>query len=355
MTRARIARYSLKPCNLGQTDPDWFLADQHIPVVNGWLVALDATSGQTGYGHIECAPSGPPPLAHAKRLADAAGALVLGQDPLEIGRILSRLDQRLAGENQVKSGFDCALHDLCAKLLDVPLHVLLGGALHSDLQVCRIIPIKPPEDMARTARALTTEGYSSLKLKLSGRANLDIQRVARVRQAVGPEVRLMVDPNQSYSVAGAIETLNKLAQLGVELCEQPVAKTDMAGLKEVQDNVSMVIEADESANAPDEVMAIAKAGAARSVNIKIADAGGLSAAKKMADMCQAAGLGYRIGAAFGPQLLNAQAAHLARSFPRQDRPHELAEFAHFTQDPFFGLRLSQSRLSVPESGLEYSL
>ncbi len=355
MTQVQIASYRLSPCNLGQTDPDWVLANQHIPVVNGWLVVLAATTGETGFGHIECAPSGPPSLAHAKRLAEETGLLLIGRNPLDIGPILQRLDDGLVGENQVKSGFDCALHDLCAKLLGLPLHSFLGGAHHVDLDVCRIIPIKSPEAMAQSAKALIDEGYQALKLKLSGQSEQDIRRVRQVRHAVGPHVRLMVDPNQSYTVPEAIRTLPHLAHLGVELCEQPVAKDDLAGLKQVQDTVPMVIEADEAANSPAEVLAISTSKSARSVNIKIADAGGLNAAKRMAEICEAAGLGYRIGAAFGPQLLNAQAAHLAATFPRQDVPHELAEFAHFTADPFTGLHVSKGRLNVSNSNLRCSL
>lgn len=351
----RIASYRLRPCNLGQTDPDWVLANQHIPVVNGWLVVLTATSGETGFGHIECAPSGPPSLAHAKQLADETGPLLIGRNPLDIGAILRSLDDVLSDENQVKSGFDCALHDLCAKLLGAPLHSFLGGATRVDLDVCRIIPIKSPEAMAQSAQGLIDEGYRALKLKLSGHSEQDIWRVRKVRHAVGPHVRLMVDPNQGYTVPEAIRTLTQLAHLGVELCEQPVAKDDLADLKQVQDNVPMVIEADEAANCPAEVLAISASKSARSVNIKIADAGGLNAAKKMAEICDAAGLGYRIGAAFGPQILNAQAAHLAVTFPRQDVPHELAEFAHFTADPFTGLHVSKGRLNLSKSDLKCSL
>ena len=92
-----------------------------------------------------------------------------------------------------------ALHDLLARQLGVSLNVLLGGRMRDPIPQARILAIKPPADMARQAALRVEEGFKQLKLKLSGDTELDVQRVAEVRAAVGSQVVLTLDPNQSYN------------------------------------------------------------------------------------------------------------------------------------------------------------
>ena len=110
------------------------------------------------------------------------------------------IDARLAFSNSAKAAVDMALHDLLARRLNVPLHVLLGGAVRASVVQARILAIKPPLEMAANAARLAEQGYRQLKLKLSGDSALDVARVAEVRAAVGAGVTLTLDPNQSYGV-----------------------------------------------------------------------------------------------------------------------------------------------------------
>lgn len=342
-----VVEMRLLPCTLGQEDPDWRFARAAIPQLDGWLVELTSDCGAVGYGHIECLPAVSDTLDGALAAAEYLKPLVLDQNPLMIVAIMKQIEVDLHGHNHVKSGIDCALHELKARILQVPLHVLFGGATVQELETTRIIPLKSPDAMAENAVSLVGAGYRNLKVKLSGDAIIDIARVSEIRKAVGEKIRLSVDPNQAYSVRGAILTLKQLETLGVDLAEQPVEASNVTGLRQVREQVNMWVEADESVNSIPDAARVICAEAADSVNIKIADVGGLLNAKRIADLCHAMGVGYRLGAAFGPQILNAQAAHLTASFSSQFYPHELAEFEHFTKDPTSGLRVQQSKLEVP--------
>ncbi len=354
----RVADVRLVPCNLVQEDPEWRFSGGAVPRLDGWLVEITSECGCVGYGHIECLPSVSDTLEGARAAAEYLAPLVMARNPLRVAFLMTAIEQALSGHNHVKSGFDCALHELGARILRVPLHVFFGGAVTDELEMTRIVPIKPPDEMAVNARLLVEKGYRNLKIKLSGEAEPDIRRIAAIRRAIGDGTRLSVDPNQAYRPRAAILTLKQLERFGVDLAEQPVPARDLEGLRMVREHVNMWVEADESANSLSDVIKVVSRQAADSINIKIGDVGGLRNAALIASFCEAAGMGYRIGAAFGPRLLNAQAAQLALSFTSHFYPHEIAEFEHFTGDPSTGIEIENGMLRMRDtigSGIKVGL
>lgn len=341
-----IAGARLLPCRLGQEDPEWRFSQGGIPQLDGWLLEIASECGRVGYGHIECIPSVSDTYDGAKAAADSLLPILDDENPLHIARLMERVDQALHEHNHVKSAFDCALHELAAQILRVPLHALFGGALKRDLEMTRIVPIKQPDAMAANAQMLVDRGYRNLKIKLSGEAELDLSRIKSIRREIGDTIRLSVDPNQAYTTRAAILTMQQLERFGVDLVEQPVPARDLDGLREVRRNVNMWVEADEAVNSVADALDVISKRAADSINIKIGDVGGLRKAAEIANLCDAAGLGYRIGAAFGPQVLNAQAAHVAATFRSHFYPQEIAEFEHFTGDPSEGLKVENGYLWV---------
>nr|WP_294865199.1 enolase C-terminal domain-like protein [uncultured Pseudogulbenkiania sp.] len=348
-TQQSIQRVRVLPCVQQQEDPSWRFAQGTIPQVAGWLIELQTDAGVSAYGYVEvipvvsCTPAGA--LAAIQTLAP----LLLGRDPFRIESILLEMDGVLGGHRHVKAGFDCALHELNARMVQQPLHCLFGGAVHGRMATTRIVPIKPPHDMAEDAARLAGKGYRYLKIKLSGDAALDIERVRLIRARVGDAVRLSVDPNQAYSAKGAIMTLKQIGRFGVDLVEQPVRATDHVGLKLVRQSVDMVVEADESITSLGALLELIALEALDSANLKIGDLGGLRNTLTAARICEAAGIGYRIGATFGPRLMAAQATHLASVFPRQSYAQEVAEFDHLLDDPFSGLEIgTDGQVAVPD-------
>ena len=102
----------------------------------------------------------------------------------------------------------------------------------------------------------------------------DVERLAAVRAAVGPEIMLRADANQGYTPKEAIRLCRMCERrdLGLELQVQPVPKWDLAGMAEVRAAVDVLIEADEAAYTPHDVVQIIRAQAADVINIKIAKA-----------------------------------------------------------------------------------
>ena len=209
----------------------------------------------------------------------------------------------------------------------MPLYQLFGGKVRDYVPILRILAIKTPAEMAAQARKLSDAGYRYLKIKLEGEVEDDVDRVRAIRREVGDDVRLTVDANQSYSVEDAIEALNRMAEFGIDIAEQPVAAADHEGLKRVTDSVPVTVEADESASSVARVFELVRERVVDAVSLKIPKLGGLINTLAAARICEAGGVEYRMGAAVGSRLLSAQAMHLAAALPGIAYACELGEFA----------------------------
>ena len=133
----------------------------------------------------------------------------------------------------------------------------------------------PPEEVAARASAALHEGYACFKLKVG--LPDDDDRVTAVREAIGPWPALRLDANGAWTVAEAIETIERLAVHDLQLVEQPCAT--LTELAEVRWDTEVPLAADEPITGPGDVRAAAESGACDVVNVKLAPAGGYSGAR----------------------------------------------------------------------------
>jgi L-alanine-DL-glutamate epimerase-like enolase superfamily enzyme len=259
------------------------------------------------------------------------------------------LDRAMVGNNQAKSGIDCALHDLSARRLGVPICDLFGGPAVRKFATLRILPIKSPRDMAKNARALAEQGVKHFKIKVHGEVEEDVERVAAIRAEVGPEANLTIDANQSYTPKDAIRALNLMAPYRIDLAEQPVKANDLIGLKAVTQAVPVTIEADEAAYSLDQVMILVRERIVDAISLKITKLGGLRKTYAAAQICDAGSVKYRLGAHVGPMLLAAHALQLAAALPGIWYASELSEFDGLADDPWEGLQLVDGVLHLSDS------
>lgn len=344
----RIRKIEYFPLAQRQEDPTWSFALANYPVIEGWIVALHA-DGATGHGYAQAIPHMGSSFEGIRAALELFRPKILGRSALDIDPILADLDPVVSGNAQAKAGIDCALHDLAAKLLGVPLYALLGGAFRKSIAQIRIIPIKEPAAMAAEARRLVDAGYRALKIKLKGHVADDLDRVRAIRAEVGKEILLTLDPNQSYLAKDAIAALRKMEACEVHLVEQPVPATDLRGLELVTRSVTQLVEADEAAVTLADVLQLATHRIVDAISLKIPKLGGLRNAMLAAKICHNAGIEYRVGATFGPRLMAAHGVHFAAALPRLVLPCELAEFDHLHDDPFAGLEVESGSIAVPQA------
>jgi len=143
------------------------------------------------------------------------------------------------------SAVDVALWDLKGKALQMPVYRLLGG--------CRsCVPVyasggyyeegKTADDLADEMVAYVKQGFRAVKIKV-GLLSLDEdeERVRAVREAVGPDVALMVDANNAYQPYSAIRAARAFGEYGIEWLEEPVSPDDACGSARVAATVDTPI------------------------------------------------------------------------------------------------------------------
>jgi L-alanine-DL-glutamate epimerase-like enolase superfamily enzyme len=351
-----VRDFEIEPCTMRKEDPNWRFALGASPVTDGHVLRIATDDGQEGYGYASATPHMGSIQATLKAELELFRPLVVGRDPRAIEAILIELDRCMRGAPQAKAAIDCALHDLVARSLGVPLNVLFGGAVRDAVPILRILAIKTPPEMATQAQKLVDRGYRYLKIKVHGEVEDDVARVAAIRRQVGDDVNLTIDANQSYSPKDAITALNRMAEHRIDLVEQPVSADDLAGLALVTRTVPVTVEADEAAGSLREIFELVSRRAVDAVSLKIPKLGGLRNTLAAARLCEAGHIKYRLGAAVGSQLLAAQALHLACALPGVDYACELGEFDRLLDDPFEGLEVEQGMLRLPKgSGSGVSL
>jgi L-Ala-D/L-Glu epimerase len=242
--------------------------------------------GVTGYG--EGAPVGRyGESAESARRWVEENAAVLGDDPFALEEIGARL-AAIPGEQAAKAALDGALHDLQGKLLGVPAFRLLGLP-RTGPPTSWTVWLGDPDDMAARAEK-AAPSFRRLKLKLGGGDGLDVDRVRAVRGVT--DLPLQVDVNEWWSLDEALEALPRLAELGVEYCEQPLRAGDEGG-RVLKERSTVPIFVDEDCHTLADVAGCAEI--AHGINIKLSKSGGIREAVRMAHAARALRLGVMLG------------------------------------------------------------
>lgn len=237
--------------------------------------------------------------------------LLIGHDPRNIGSIHEVMDQAVHANYFAKAAIDLACYDILGKSLGVPVHTLLGGAFRDRILVGQSIGIKDAETAAADAVRYVQQGFHSIKIKIGIDPKADLERVAAIRDAVGPDVDLRVDANQGYSVDTAVKTLRAMESYDLLLVEQPVPRWDIDGMAHVAHVLDTPVLADESVFTPSDAIAIVRKQAADILNIKIMKPGGLYGSLKIAGIASGANLPLAIGSMVEMGIGTAAGAHFA--------------------------------------------
>ena len=252
-------------------------------------------------------------------------AELLGDHPFAFEEIESRLRER-PGEHAAKAAIDGALHDLCGKLVGLPVWRLLGLRREGP-PTSWTIWLGDPDDMAQRAEKVRGR-FKRLKLKLGAGDGRDVERVRAVRSV--SDVPLQVDVNEAWSLDEALEALPQLAELGVQYCEQPLPAGDPGG-PELKGRSPLPIYVDEDCHTLEDVPACAER--AHGVNVKLAKSGGIREAVRMTHAARALGLDLMLGCMNESGLAVAAGAQIASLFDHVDLDGNLL----LVEDPWPGV------------------
>ena len=213
------------------------------------IVKLRTDAGITGYG--EGGGGG------AAMLQKGFGDLVIGEDAFMVGKIWEKMFAVTSSREPAIKGYtrpgiisvmaplDAAIYDIMAKSAGLPLYKFLGAYRDT-------VPVyitggyyregKGIPELVQEVRGYVGEGFTGIKLKVGGVSagfspDDDFNRVKAVRDAVGPNVKIMLDVNNGWDLHTAIRASNKLADLDITWLEEPLHwYDDVAPLKQLKMN-----------------------------------------------------------------------------------------------------------------------
>ena len=281
------------------------------------LVKIHTDEGIVGLGEVSCTPiwSGEDQVTAAHFICDYLAPALQGEDPAQIERLTARMRYRLAANPFTKAGVEMALWDILGKAAGLPLYRLWGGPVRDFVPTKFSVSGLDPGKAAELAVWAVAKGFRTMKVKVGIDPEGDIARVRAVRQAIGPDVRLGVDANGGWSPRVAVQTIRRMYEFGIYFAEQPVPPVDPAWMADVRNQVNVPIMADESVNTVQDAMSLARASAADVLSLYVGKGGGVSVARKIAAVAEAAGLVCTVGSNLEMGVASAAMIHLAMAAP----------------------------------------
>jgi L-alanine-DL-glutamate epimerase-like enolase superfamily enzyme len=180
-----------------------------------------------------------------KAAVDDLGALIVGDDPLQVEAIAGKLHTAAGSAGPAGifmlalSALDIALWDIKGKALDLPVAMLLGGQrrrvpTYASGALMRNFSLQEVEKAAAT---LVKRGFTQMKtqLALPGDTSTarEVERIRVIRDTIGPGIALMCDINQRWSVDEAIRIGRRVEEFDLAWLEDVTAHDDYAGLARV--------------------------------------------------------------------------------------------------------------------------
>jgi L-alanine-DL-glutamate epimerase-like enolase superfamily enzyme len=311
----RITRLSLWHVPLTSHTAYYMAEGKTCDTVETVVIAVETDAGLTGWGEVCPIPHYLP--AYARGVAPALQELapvILGGDPVGAEALMASADAFLPGHVYAKSALDIALWDITGQVAGLPLHALLGGRRQADLPLYHSITCVEPDEMARIAREAQAGGITQFQAKLgaSGDWQTDVERLVKVREAVGPGPLVYGDWNCGATTLDAIRVGRAVAHLDVML-EQPCATLEDCA--RVQASTGLPMKLDELAHDPASMLSAHRFGIMDAVALKLSKFGGLSATRRARDLCLHLGAKMCIECTWGSDIVTAAALHLGAATP----------------------------------------
>jgi L-Ala-D/L-Glu epimerase len=252
----------------------------------------------------------------------------------ELSAVPNNLDEislavsQLASTPAASFAIECCLLEHLALRKNVSVARLLSEQVRETLHVNALIEGDDASALAKAAERAAGEGFKTVKTKVAARPlGVDAQRLLAVRKAVGQNVKIRIDANAGWTEATARSALRGLEALELEVCEQPVARGDVEGMRRIRHLVPCRIAADETMLVREALRPLLRKdpyAAADVVVIKPAALGGLLQSLQLSRESWAAGMSSYVTTMMDGPLSRAAAAHLAAVLPDDAWAHGLS-------------------------------
>jgi L-alanine-DL-glutamate epimerase-like enolase superfamily enzyme len=245
---------------------------------------------------------------------------LIGRDPLQTEAIWQEFFAYLRGVGRkgltfcALSAVDIALWDIKGKIAGLPLWRLLGGAAEEvDVYASGGWTSFSDEKLAEDSAAKVASGYKWIKVKagIDGGRNprRDLHRIRMVREAIGPDAGLLIDANNCWDAATAIQFANRVRDYDIDFFEEPVFADDIPGLARFRRGTDIPLATGEHEYTRWGVRDLILAEAADIVQADIGRVGGFTEMLKIAALSQAWNL------RFAPHAMELLHMHLVAALP----------------------------------------
>jgi L-alanine-DL-glutamate epimerase-like enolase superfamily enzyme len=287
-TDVRIEALDVSAYEVPTTEPE---SDGTLEWDSTTIVVVEARAGdEVGLGYTYG------PAAAGKLVTEKLAGVVAGADALKVPQAWAAMqhESRNAGTRGIGamaiSAVDCALWDLAARLLGVPLVTLLGqvhdeAVIYGSGGFCSL----SREHLQQQLAGWASDGLTRVKIKVGREPERDRERVGWAREAIGEDVELMVDANGAYRVKEALRWAHWFAEQGVTWLEEPVSSDDLEGLRLIREQGPPGVEIAAGEYAWD-LFALERLLAAEAVDVLQADVtrcGGMTALRRADALCAA--------------------------------------------------------------------
>ena len=358
LARARITPYRLPFVQPLETAHGVFAERQ------GCLLEVETDSGLSGHG--DACPFPGFRMEESASVAPSLQVLVaalLGDDLRDLTAARQKARSIRPEAPGARFALDCALYEIAARAEALPVAEILarawGRQAKVGCQVNALVSGADSESLRRDVESARQNGFGDLKLKLGARPwSDDLDRVRVVREAAGSDLRLRLDVGESWSLEEALIRIDPLAELGVDLIEQPLPAADLAGMVRLRAETGrrgMALAADEAIVRPEDASRVMDEGAADVLVLKPAALGGLGVAAELAEAGREAGFSCVVTSMMDSGWGRTAALSLACALPGARPADGLATGALLASDLVFTEGPTEGRLMRPDGagfGLE---
>jgi D-arabinonate dehydratase/D-galactarolactone cycloisomerase len=308
--------------------PHWRSRAAYSTTVDTTLVKITTDTGIVGWGE---AKSPVAPSVTATIIRELMCDLLVGQDPTDRALHWDRLysAMRIRGHSQgfwleAMSGIDIALWDITGKAFSLPVAKLLGGTFRRRVKIYASgipglraeAPTEAWSRLRESARDVKRRGFHAVKVGIGLGIEGDLRTIATIREELGPDFGILTDAAGMYDLSQAITLARGLSRLRVGWLEAPLAPEAIGDYGRLAAAVELPIASDLVYNRW-QVRDLLLGGGVDVVQPDVCRAGGLTEAKRIADLTDAFHKAATPHVSIGSAVQFAASVHLAAALPNQ--------------------------------------
>jgi L-Ala-D/L-Glu epimerase len=293
-------------------------------------------------------------IEEALAIIEAKGANI---SPSERDSPYANVHGNLALANEISAsslcGLDIALLDAWGKMQGVSVSRLLAPIstdVRSHIPVNAVIGAKDLETAIIRVKEMVAAGFDCIKLKVGmyGDISQEVERIAAIREAIGPHTHLRLDANEAWSLEQAVEVLSQCVQYTIQYVEQPLPAHELKDMHALRQAVPLPLAADEALYNLKSAERILDHKAADILIIKAQLAGGLRVGRQIIQRAAERGVQCVVTSTIETGIGVAAALHLAAASPEITLECGLATLDLLVDDLIVeGLPVQNGHMRVP--------